>query len=158
LNLSDYAYLLGRHPLDIWCAGQLVRDGNTTWDELMQQSTGAREVASRWLFQTRNRRAQDLRLRIRFEQDAFARMTPYWQRVGFPFDHLVPSLATAIGSSADRPIALAELMGIILNDGTRLPMVRVRRFHFAVDTPYETAFVHDQQSGERVMEPAVART
>jgi hypothetical protein len=33
----------------------------------------------------------------------------------------VPSYATAIGSSADRPLALAELMGIIVNDGQRRP-------------------------------------
>lgn len=42
-----------------------------------------------------------------------------WQPVGYPFDHLVPSLATSIGSSGDRPAALAELMGIILNDCVR---------------------------------------
>jgi membrane peptidoglycan carboxypeptidase len=109
------------------------------------------------VFQTRNRHALDLRLRVRFEQDAFARMTPYWQRLGFPFDRLVPSLATAIGSPADRPIALAELRGIILNDGVRLPLVRVTRLHFAADTPYETVFEPNQQSGESVMEPPVAR-
>ena len=157
LNLSDYGYLLNRHPLDVWCAGQVIQNGRITWDELIKRSADPREVASRWLFHKRNRHAQDLRLRVRFEQDAFARMTPYWQRLGFPFDHLVPSLATAIGSSADRPIALAELMGIILNDGVRLPLVRVTRLHFAADTPYETVFEPNQQSGESVMEPAVAR-
>ena len=34
--------------------------------------------------------------------------------MGYPFASLTPSLATAIGSSGDRPAALAELMGIIL--------------------------------------------
>ncbi len=52
---------------------------------LMEQSADARRVASEWLFRTRNRHAQDLRLRTRFERDAFARMTPYWRRLGFPF-------------------------------------------------------------------------
>ncbi|HYR85870.1 MAG TPA: transglycosylase domain-containing protein [Terriglobia bacterium] len=156
LNMADYGYLLGRHPLDVWCAGQMMQEPNVSWDDLLQRSAAVRTLASRWLFQTRNRRAQDLRLRIRFEQDAFARMTPYWQRLAFPFDRLVPSLATAIGSSADRPAALAELMGIILNDGVRLPTVRVRQLRFAGDTPYETVFQPNQQSGERVMEPAVA--
>ena len=156
LNISDYGYLLNRHPLDVWCAGQLIQNPNISWDELLSRSTGVRELAYRWLFQTRNRHAQDLRLRIRFEQDAFMRMTPYWQRLGFPFDHLVPSLATAIGSSADRPVALAELMGIILNDGVRLPLLRVRRLHFAADTPYETVFEPRPPKGESVMEPAVA--
>jgi membrane peptidoglycan carboxypeptidase len=124
---------------------------------LFGKSGEVRQIASQWLFKTRNRRAQDLRLRIRFEEDAFARMTPYWRRLGFPFEHLVPSLATAIGSSADRPIALAELMGIILNDGVRLPILRVDRLRFAGGTPYETVFEPQAQQGERVMDRAVAR-
>ena len=47
-------------------------------------------------------------------------------------------MARAIGSSGDRPDALADLMGIILNDGVRLPNVDLQRLHFAADTPYET--------------------
>ncbi|MFH7416905.1 hypothetical protein, partial [Pseudomonas syringae group genomosp. 7] len=60
------------------------------------------------------------------------------QRVGYPFDHLVPSLATAIGSSGDRPSALAELIGIIQKHGTPLPAVRIDSLHFDADTPYDT--------------------
>ncbi|HLH32298.1 MAG TPA: transglycosylase domain-containing protein, partial [Terriglobia bacterium] len=156
LNISDYAYLLNRHPLDVWCAGELLRDPSVTWDDLLKRSAPVREVASKWLFQTKNRRAQDLRLHIRIEEDAFARMTPFWQRLAFPFDHLVPSYATAIGSSADRPVALAELVGIIVNDGIRMPILRVQKLRFAADTPYETVFEPQQQKGERVMEPEVA--
>ena len=79
-----------------------------------------------------------------------------WQRVGYTFDHLVPSLATAIGSSGDRPAALAELMGIILNDGVRLPTLRIDRLHFAAETPYETEIVPAGVKGERVLPAAVA--
>ena len=35
-----------------------------------------------------------------------------WQKLGYPFEALTPSYATAIGASGDRPSALAELMGI----------------------------------------------
>jgi membrane peptidoglycan carboxypeptidase len=157
LNISDYAYLLRRNPLDLWCAGQMIQDSSIGWDELLQRSADVREVASRWLFQTKNRRAQDLRLHIRLEEDAFARMTPYWQRLGFPFDHLVPSYATAIGSSADRPAALAELVGIIINDGVHKPTLRMQKLRFAGDTPYETVFEPQQRGGERVMDPQVAQ-
>ncbi len=157
LNISDYGYLLRLNPLDVWCAGEMTRDPSISWKELLERSEDDREVASRWLFETRNRRAQDLRLRIRIEEDAFARMTPYWQRLGFPFDHLVPSYATAIGSSADRPIALAELVGIIISDGLRAPMQRIERLRFAADTPYETVFEPQQMSGEQIMDPSVAR-
>lgn len=55
--------------------------------------------------------------------------------MGYPFDHLVPSLATAIGSSGDRPAALSELVGIIQNDGVRLPTLRIDTLHFAANTP-----------------------
>jgi cell division protein FtsI/penicillin-binding protein 2 len=156
LNLADYGYVLGNHPLEIWCAGQLVRNPTISWNDLLANSGEARELSSRWLFRTRNKRAQDRRLRVRIEQDAFARMTPYWQRLGFPFERLVPSLATAIGSSADRPIALAQLMGIILNDGIRLPVLRFEELRFAAGTPYQTEFQPNDSSGTRVMQAPVA--
>jgi membrane peptidoglycan carboxypeptidase len=157
LTLADYAWLLGRPPLDVWCAGELVRDPTASWKDLVERSVAARRVASAWLFKTRNRHAQDLRLRIRIEKDAFARMTPYWKRLAFPFERLVPSYATAIGNSSDRPAALAELMGIIVNDGVRLPSLRVTQLHFAAGTPYDTVFTPAPEAGERVMDPAVAR-
>jgi len=156
LRLADFAWLLGRPPLDVWCAGELVRDPKATWKDLVERSVEARRGASGWLFKTRNRHAQDVRLRIRIEQDAFVRMTPYWKRLAFPFERLVPSYATAIGNSSDRPAALAELMGIIVNDGVRLPSLRVTQLHFAEGTPYETVFTPASDAGERVMDAAVA--
>jgi membrane peptidoglycan carboxypeptidase len=110
-----------------------------------------------WLLSTRNREAQDVRLRIRIERDAFARMTPDWRRLGFPFDALVPSYATALGSSADRPAALADLMGIIVNEGRRRPLIDIQRARFARGTPYEVAFERSAGPGEQVMRPEVAR-
>jgi hypothetical protein len=157
LTLEDFGYLLSIHPLEVWCAGELTKTPSISWNDLMQRSAEARKDSSQWLFKTKNRRAQDVRLRTKIEEEAFARMLPYWQRLGFPFDHLVPSLATAIGSSADRPIALAELIGIISNDGVRMPMLRVQKLHFADQTPYETEFEADAPTSERVMNPLVAR-
>jgi membrane peptidoglycan carboxypeptidase len=157
LTLSDYGYLLSRHPLEIWCAGELAREPDARWNELLERSAAARRLVSAWLFKTRNRGAQETRLRIRIEKDAFARMTPSWQRLGFPFERLVPTLATAIGNSSDRPAALAELMGIILNDGVRRPTLRVTQLHWGRGTPYETIMTPKPAQGERVMAPAVAR-
>jgi membrane peptidoglycan carboxypeptidase len=76
---------------------------------------------------------------------------------GFPFDRLTPSYATAIGSSGDRPAALAELMGIIVNDGRRMPEVRLEELLFARGTPYQTAFTHTPPAGEQALPPEVAR-
>jgi membrane peptidoglycan carboxypeptidase len=157
LNLSDYGYLLDIHPMRLWCAGKLAGEPQLTWDQLLDASGEARQIAGAWLFKTRNRAAQDLRLRIRFEKDAFALMTPEWKRFGFPFGSLVPSFATAIGSSGDRPEALAQLMGILLNDGVSRPTIRMSRLRFAGKTPYETVMEPVESKGVRVMPSAVAR-
>ncbi len=158
LTLADYAYLLNRHPLDLWCAGQIRANPSVSWSDIWEDSSLAREVSSEWLFKPRNRRAQDIRLRIRIEQDAFVRMTPYWKRLGFPFDRLVPSYATAIGNSSDRPVALADLMGIILNNGIRKPSVRFDELKFGYKTPYHTVLRPGSPVPEQVMAPEIART
>lgn len=158
LTLADHAYLLGIHPLDLWCAGELRSNPKLTWDALYAKSGVARQVGSAWLLNPRNSKAQDNRLRIRIEKEAFARMTPYWQRLGFPFKSLVPTYATAIGSSSDRPTALAELAGILVNDGVRRSTTALRKIHFANNTPYETLFERPQDKGEQVLLPEVART
>jgi membrane peptidoglycan carboxypeptidase len=90
------------------------------------------------------------------EIEAFLDIHQRWQQVGYPFDHLVPSLATAIGSSGDRPAALAELIGIIQNDGIRLPVLRIDSLHFAANTPYETRLINNPDMGKRVMPAEVA--
>ncbi len=158
LTLTDYAYLLAVHPLDLWCAGELRNEPNLPWEKLDAASGEARRAGAAWLFHERNKRAQDLRLRIRIEKDAFNRMTPYWQRLGFPFKTMVPSLATAIGSSSDRPVALAELAGILVNDGVRRPATSLARVHFASDTPYETVLERTADHGEQPLAGEVART
>ena len=158
LTVVDYAYLLGVHPLDLWCASEYRDNSEMTWEELYSKSVEARHLGSAWLLNPRNHRAQENRLRIRIEKDAFARMTPYWQRLGFPFKSLVPTYATAIGSSSDRPTALAELVGILVNDGIRRPATTLTRVHFAGNTPYETLLQRQQEKGEAVLAPEVART
>ena len=157
LTLADYAYLLRVQPLELWCAGELFKSPSLEWKRLFERSGEARKAGSGWLFEARSRKAQDLRLRIRIERDAFVRMTPYWKRLGFPFEDLVPSLGTAIGSSSDRPAALAELIGIIVNDGLRMPAVRLEELRFGSGTPYHTVLEPEPAPGMRVMEGAVAR-
>jgi membrane peptidoglycan carboxypeptidase len=70
----------------------------------------------------------------------------------------VSSLATAIGSSGDRPIALADLMGIISNDGMRKPKVRFSKLRYAQGTAYHTVFSTQPELGERVLPSPVAQT
>ncbi len=158
LTLSDYGFLLRKHPLELWAAGYMLQHSGVKWKTLVEESPRARRDAYQWLFQPKMRKAQDIRLRIRIEREAFARMTPFWQKLGFPFKKLVSSYSTAIGSSCDQPAALAQLIGIIINDGIRRPAVSVKQIRIGEATPYHTVFDFSPRPGEQVMEPAVART
>jgi membrane peptidoglycan carboxypeptidase len=157
LDIADYGYLAGRNSLELWSAGALADNSGLSWEELVERSAEVRRTTSNWLFKSTNRSAQNSRLRGRIERDAFKRMTPYWKRLGFPFARLVPSYATAVGTSGDRPAALADLMGIIVNNGVRKPNLVLRRLRFAAGTPYETVFEPSEVKSERVMETPVAR-
>jgi membrane peptidoglycan carboxypeptidase len=157
LTAVDYAYLLSIHPLDLWCASEYRKNPSLSWNDLLNGSSKARLEGSAWLLNSRNRKAQDLRLRIKIERDAFARLTPYWHKLGFPFKTLVPSYASAIGSSGDRPVALAELAGILVNDGVRRPGTSLTKIHFAPGTPYETVLERNPDKGQVVLRPEVAR-
>src|SRR6185503_5187293 len=90
------------------------------------------------------------------EQEAFGEIQRSWGRLGYPFGALAPSYATAIGSSADRPDHLAELVGIVLNDGVRYPVRRVEELHYAAGTPYETLLRLSPRKGERVLSSEIA--
>jgi membrane peptidoglycan carboxypeptidase len=90
------------------------------------------------------------------EEDAFQQIHAAWKNLGYPFQSLVPSYATAIGSSADRPEALATLVGIILNDGMLRPTARIEALHFAAGTPYETRLERRAQASRRVLLPEIA--
>jgi hypothetical protein len=109
-----------------------------------------------WLFKSRNKKAQDERIRGLIELDAFAEIHRSWQRLGYPFASLTPSYATALGASGDRPAALAELMGIIVNRGLRLPVTRIRSLRFAEATPYETRLSYQPPTAGRVLSSEVA--
>ena len=90
------------------------------------------------------------------EPEAFQSIHASWARLGYPFANLVPSLGTAIGSSGDRPLALAELMGIVMADGVRYPVVRLEEVHLADGTPFETRLRRRPLRGDPVMDPEVA--
>jgi membrane peptidoglycan carboxypeptidase len=68
----------------------------------------------------------------------------------------VASYATAIGSSADRPEALAAQIGIILHNGVWQPSARLQRLHFAADTPYESVLSLDPPARRQVLVPEIA--
>jgi membrane peptidoglycan carboxypeptidase len=156
-DLPDQGYIAKVHPLDLWLLGYLLNHPDATFSEVVKASQFERQEVYSWLFKSRHQSARDSRIRTMLEIEAFLDIHQRWQAVGYPFDHLVPSLATAIGSSGDRPAALAELMGIILNDGVRPRVLRIDTLHFAADTPYETKVVNDPTPGKQVIPLEVAR-
>lgn len=156
--LNDRGYIAKIHPLELWLAAHLSAAPGSAFSEVVAAGAAARQEAYAWLFKPSLRRAQDRRIRTLLEEEAFERLAASWQRLGYPFERLVPSYATSIGSSGDRPAALAELMGIIANDGVRLPTGRFERLRFAEGTPFETVMKLEAASGERVLHPAVARS
>ena len=119
-------------------------------------SSEQRQEVYQWLFNTRHKGAQDARIRNLLEVDAFAEIQKAWRRLGYPFGSLTPSYASALGASGDRPAALAELMGIVVNRGMRLPVTRVTALQFARGTPYETHLAYQPTQAERVLPPELA--
>jgi membrane peptidoglycan carboxypeptidase len=157
-SLNDRGYLAGVHPLELWLVAYLHNHPGATRGEILAASTALRQEVYAWLFKTRNAHKQDIRIRTLLEEDAFDRILQDWRRQGYPFGQLVPSLATAIGSSGDRPDALAQLVGVILNDGVMVPTVDLDRLHFAAKTPYDTEMILEPPPAKRVFAPEVAQT
>jgi len=158
MSLADRGYVASIHPLELWLVGYLRKHPKAGWTEVTDASVKERQEVYSWLFKTHRKHAQDKRIAGLLEVEAFLKIHAQWKKMGYPFDSLVPSYATTLGASADRPIALAELMGIIVNGGVRKSTQRVDSLHFAKGTPYETLV---RRAGgvknEQVLHPDVAR-
>ena len=156
MPLVDRGYVAGVHPLELWVAGYLRRHPGAGMGQVVRASAAERQAVYSWLFFTRHRNAQDHRIASLLELEAFLDLHRSWERLGYPFASLTPSLATAIGSSGDRPAALAELMGIILNNGVRQPTVLIDGLDFAAGTPYETRMGRAEIPPSQVLAPEIA--
>ena len=158
MSLADRGYVATIHPLELWMVGYMRAHDKATFADIVAASVRERQEVYSWLFSTHRKHAQDRRIAGLLEVEAFLKIHAQWKKMGYPFDSLVPSYATTLGASADRPAALAELMGVIINNGMRKPVQRIDSLHFAKDTPYETLVRHAQApTGEQILNPAVAR-
>ncbi|PLC40974.1 glycosyl transferase family 51 [Ralstonia pickettii] len=154
-DLADRGYIAKLHPLELWLVAHLRTHPQATLAQVNEASADERLSVYKWLLQSHRKGAQDKRIKQMLEIEAFQQIHAMWKRLGYPFESLVPSYGTAIGASADRPASLAELMGIIENDGIRLPSVRIDRLRFAANTPYEVMLCRDPNAGERVLPPEI---
>ncbi|MEN6330787.1 MAG: transglycosylase domain-containing protein [Smithella sp.] len=154
-DLQDRGYIARLHPLELWLVAYLRAHPTAERSEIVRASTNERQEVYRWLFKTHRKNAQDIRIRSLLEVEAFLEIHKAWKRLGYPFDSLVPSYATAIGSSADRPASLTELVGIIMNDGIKYPVARINELRFASGTPYETLLRRKELEGQRILPPEI---
>ncbi|WP_229505891.1 transglycosylase domain-containing protein [Massilia genomosp. 1] len=158
MSLADRGYLASIHPLELWLVGYFRANPNATYSDMIAASVKQRQEVYAWLFNTHRKHAQDRRIAGLLEVEAFLKIHAQWKKMGYPFDSLVPSYATTLGASADRPAALAEMMGIIVNKGVRKPVQRIDSLHFAEGTPYETLIKQAKSApGEQILSPEVAR-
>ena len=157
MSLADRGYVAGVHPLELWLVGYLQNHPGASQTQVMQASVAERQAVYAWLLSPHRKQAQDKRILGLLEGEAFQEIHRQWAQMGYPFDALVPSYATALGASADRPAALAEMMGILVNDGVRKPNRRIASLHFAADTPYETLLHYKPGQGQQVLAPEVAQ-
>ena len=155
-DLADRGYLAHVHPLELWLLNYREKYPGAKWNELAVKSASVRQDVYWWLFKTEHKGAQDNRIWTLLEQDAFKEIHKAWKKQGYPFDSLVPSYATTIGVSGDTPAALAELMGILVNDGVRYPTLKIEQLHFGEGTPTETIVARKTAAGERVIAPEIA--
>ncbi|MEC4749687.1 transglycosylase domain-containing protein [Methylomicrobium sp. Wu6] len=156
-DLQDQGYITKIHPIELWLAGYLAEHPQASREEVVAASAQQRLDVYRWLLKGKKKKAgQQHRIMSMLEAEAFQQIHEAWKQVGYPFGRLTPSYATSIGASGDRPAALAELVGIILNDGVRMPVVRFENLHFAEGTPYETILDKAPNEGKRVFPTEVA--
>ncbi len=156
-DLQDQGYITKIHPLELWLVGYLFKHPDASRKDVIAESVEPRQQVYRWLFKNNRHNAQQQRIMTLLEEEAFNKIHEAWKRVGYPFEELTPSYATSIGASGDRPAALAELMGIVVNDGVKMPVVRFENFHYAQGTPYETILKKDIDQGERIFAPEIAK-
>jgi len=154
-NLNDRGYIAHVHPIALWMLAYLRKHPNATENELRQASRDARLTSYAWLFKTHHRLTQDRRIRHMVELQAYAAIGKAWRALGYPFETVTPSYAAAIGASGDRPDALAQLIGIVADDGKMRRAQSVDTLAFAAGTPYETHFAHAPSAGTRAISPEI---
>ncbi|OLL32365.1 glycosyl transferase family 51 [Burkholderia sp. SRS-W-2-2016] len=157
-NLNDRGYISSVHPLELWTLNYLRSHPGATLAQIETASQEVRLSTYSWLFKTRYHATQDRRIKRMVELRAYDAIGKSWQALGYPFANLTPSYAAAIGASGDRPAALAQLIGVIANDGNKVPTDTLTQIDFAKDTPYETHFRRAAVAPQQQLSPEIAGT
>ena len=157
LSIADAAYLSRANPVAIWMARTLSQDPGLSPERLTAAAVAAEAEIHRWAHARRApRRAINPRVRAELERRAFLKLARLWTAQGYPYTNLVPSYGTALGSSGDRPGALAELAGAVAGGGVLARPTIERRITLGAGTPYQTSYTPPPPAPLRRMRPEVA--
>ena len=156
-DLNDRGYITSIHPLALWMAENQITHPGMTWEQTADASKDVRQDVYKWLFKYGKEHGQNLRIQTMLEKEAFTYIHDDWKKLGYPFGSLVASYATAIGVSGDTPAALADLAGIIQNDGMRKPAIKLSEIDFGMGTPYQTVATPKANPGMRVLPEQIAK-
>ncbi len=155
-DLNDRAYITDIHPIELWLASEFIKNPTADYKTLRRGVVNMAPDIYKWLEKSDNEDRKNLYIYTMLEQDAFDVIHENWAAKGFPFPRLIPSFATSIGVSGDTPAALSTLMGIVLNDGKRLPYTDFTEVHLGRDTPYERNFVYRPPAADQVLDARIA--
>jgi membrane peptidoglycan carboxypeptidase len=156
-NWTDRGYTAHIHPLKLWAAWYMARSPSAQLSALKTASVPYLHEIYNWIFSPKRISFQQSRVRIMREMEAFISILASWRRLGYPFAEMTPSYASAIGASADRPLSLTQLAGIIQNNGLKCPEKRVESIAFGRATPYETELWNpDTAQCQQLLSPEIA--
>ncbi len=156
-DLNDQGYITSIHPLALWLASYRTQHADATWEQTVTASSKAQVEVYKWLFKPNKLGAQNTRIGTMLEEEAFKYIHASWKKNGFPFDKMIPSYASALGASSDKPAALATLAGILQNDGVLKPAIKFYEIDFASNTPYALDFVPQKGEEKRVLPVEITR-
>lgn len=156
-NLHDRGYLSRLHPLELWVASAKVADAQLTWDKAVKDSAQDRIDVYQWLLRSNKMGGQNIRIRVMLEKEAFTHIHKMWQNMGFPFERMVPSYASALGSSGDTPQGLSNFVGILQNDGMVRPGIKFSGLDFGAGTPYSLQFDANPAASRSALNPLIAQ-
>ncbi|TXD37859.1 hypothetical protein FRC98_09280 [Lujinxingia vulgaris] len=144
-------------PLELAAIAALVENPEASLTEVMLATANIRSDARDWV--AAHTTAIDTRRGVHYavEEEVFGVLQKEWARAGYPFERLTPSLATALGSSGDRPASLALLVAAVRAGGLVPRLDSVEGVRLFEGTPYETWLRPAPTPPVRAFGPEVAR-
>ncbi|RAL23791.1 hypothetical protein DL240_06455 [Lujinxingia litoralis] len=144
-------------PLELAAIAALTQAPDASLSEVMLATREARARQIDWI--DAHTSALETRRGITYAMEArvFELLREQWALAGYPFERLTPSLATALGSSGDRPAALARLVAAVRAGGVVPELRMIESARLYEQTPYETWFRAAGGPAQRAFSPEVAR-